>query len=126
MSGVGPYNGYMDRPARIPVGAPDLEEHWDPQVFCGPGAAIALTEGTRVSLRELGGTCLEGERREMEDEDGIRRRVDRGPIYRQANLGVLRFFPDPDHWRTPAFAAPECVEPGDVVLNKMEPIRAAW
>ena len=72
MAGVVPYNGSMENCVRIPAGTPDLEEHWDPQIYCGPGAAIALATAERMSIREMGGTCVEGERTELklEDADG--------------------------------------------------------
>jgi hypothetical protein len=48
------------------------------------------------------------------------------PIYRQANLKPFRFHLENAHWQPPTVELAECVAPGDVVINKLAPVRAAW
>jgi hypothetical protein len=107
---------------------PDLGEHWDPHIYCGPGAAVALADGPRLSLRDdLGATCIEGLRTEpISNGDGAAFLPYTGPIFRQANLTPFRFHLDNAHWQAPTVELPECVAPGDVVINKLAPVRAAW
>ncbi len=52
-------------------------------------------------------------------------RIAETPIYRQANLGCMSFHLEPEHWSTPTLEEMWCVQPGDVVLNKIPPLRAA-
>ncbi len=47
------------------------------------------------------------------------------PIYRQSNIGLLQLVLSPEHWESPRLAGRWCVQPGDVVLNKLAPLRAA-
>lgn len=47
------------------------------------------------------------------------------PIYSQSNVGRLRLLLSAAHWETPQMAERWCVQPGDVVLNKLAPVRAA-
>lgn len=47
------------------------------------------------------------------------------PIYRQSNVGRLRLLLSASHWEPPQMADRWCVQPGDVVLNKLAPVRAA-
>jgi len=59
------------------------------------------------------------------EEDGVAESYG-GPIYRQANLAPLRFDLEAVHWQTPTLESEECVSPGDIVINKLAPVRAAW
>lgn len=47
------------------------------------------------------------------------------PIYRQSNLGRLRLVLSTAHWGAPQLSGRWSVQPGDVVLNKLAPVRAA-
>lgn len=47
------------------------------------------------------------------------------PVYRQANLAALRWKLSAEHWKQPQIADRTCVRPGDVVVNKLAPVRAA-
>lgn len=47
------------------------------------------------------------------------------PIYRQSNISRLRLVLSPEHWESPQIAGYWCIQPGDVVINKLSPIRAA-
>jgi hypothetical protein len=81
-----------------------------------------------LSLRDdLGATCIEGRRTEpISNGDGAAVLPYAGPIYRQANLTPFRFHLENAHWQPPTVESPECVAPGDVVINKLAPVRAAW
>lgn len=98
----------------------DQEGHWDPHIYCGPGAMVALAAGPRTTLPELGAVCVEGLRRDepVMGESGEPGPYD-GPTYRQVNLGRIRFRLDAAHWDPPTIQGPWCVEPGDIILNKL-------
>ena len=48
------------------------------------------------------------------------------PVYRQASIGCLRLQLSAQHWVSPQIEGRWCVRPGDVVLNKLAPVRAAF
>jgi hypothetical protein len=50
----------------------------------------------------------------------------RAPIYRQANIRRLHLLIAGQHWTSPQFTGRWCVQPDDVVLNKLAPLRAAY
>jgi hypothetical protein len=105
----------------------DQEDVWGADLFCGSAAQVLLGEGPRMTLKELGGRCFEGWRvstnPEASDYDD---RIERSPVYRQVNLEPMRFRLDAEHWQSPTVENEEwCVQPGDIVLNKLVPIRAA-
>ena len=47
-------------------------------------------------------------------------------MYRQANLLALRWRLSQVHWRPPATSDRTSVLPGDIAVNKLAPVRAAW
>jgi hypothetical protein len=47
------------------------------------------------------------------------------PVYRQANIGQFRLLLSELHWTPPRITGRWCVQPDDVVLNKITPVRAA-
>ena len=110
---------------------PDLmaqEDVWGADLFCGPAAEILMGNGPRVTLADLNGECFEGWRVSTDSSSGgYDARIEKTPIYRQLNLRAMRFNLESEHWRSPN---PEVaqekwgVQPGDVVLNKLVPIRA--
>jgi hypothetical protein len=78
-------------------------------------------EGPRFDLGGLAGEIIEGKRdtsRSGGDGEGI-------PIYRQANLSALRWKLSAEHWKQPTITDRTCIFPGDIVVNKLAPIRAA-
>jgi hypothetical protein len=108
--------------------SPDLleqEDVWGADLFCGSAARILFGKGTRKVIQELGGNCLEGWRVSTNlgavDYDS---RIETTPIYRQGNLEPMRFKLESMHRQTPQIEGEWCVQPGDVVLNKLMPIRA--
>lgn len=48
------------------------------------------------------------------------------PVYRQGNVQPLRLELDRGHWVSPRIEGRWCVRPGDVVVNKAAPVRAAF
>jgi hypothetical protein len=95
-----------------------LEEQLDPHLFTGPASLVIRYSRPTFSPASRGAHCLEGRR-----SDGDRTE---GPTYRAANIGRLRFQFDSEQWHMPTCEGPWCLAPGDVVLNKMPPLRAAW
>jgi hypothetical protein len=108
--------------------SPDLleqEDVWGADLFCGSAAQILFGKGIRKLLKQLGGNCLEGWRVSTNPRaEGYDSRIETTPVYRQSNLDPMRFKLEPSHWQTPQIEAEWCVQPGDVVLNKLLPIRA--
>lgn len=93
----------------------------DPVLYLSPASALASVESPRLSLGELAGEVIEGKRDTSiygSDNEGV-------PIYRQANLSELRWKLSAEHWKQPAAPDRSCVFPGDIVVNKLAPIRAA-
>ncbi|MBX7222566.1 MAG: hypothetical protein K1Y36_21645 [Blastocatellia bacterium] len=104
-------------------------EMWSPELFCGEGANVyrASARPGNVSLKKLGGKCFEGWRRNI-FFDGIT--TDElppdVPLYRQFNLDEFLLHPGPEHWETPKLEESWCVQPGDIVINRMPPVYATW
>lgn len=48
------------------------------------------------------------------------------PVYRQANIGRLHLVLREQHWGAPQIGGRWCVQPDDIVLNKLAPVRAAY
>jgi hypothetical protein len=99
---------------------------WSPAYFAGP-ASIALRASHRGStIADLDGQVLEGWRAsETPGTVTYDPRAAATPIYRQSNVGRLRLLLSEQHWERPQVVERWCVQPGDVVLNKLAPVRAA-
>jgi hypothetical protein len=104
------------------------ERHWDPHIYCGPGGLVALAARPTATLDQFGAFCAEGWRPTKPQDSNLEKASpsENPPLIRQANLGVLRLDPGPEHWQPPPLMGVWCADPGDVVLNKMPPLRAAW
>jgi len=102
----------------------EREGTWDPQFFCGPIAP--LLNGTTIqALHRTKAQIIEGWRgttRKHAQEHGD---VTLQPIYRMSNVGELELRLGPEHCISPADSDMWCVRPGDVVVTKGAPIRAA-
>jgi hypothetical protein len=99
---------------------------WSPPYFVGPAAVALRASHHGATVAELGGQVLEGWR--VSETPGALTydpRAATAPIYRQSNLGRLRLRMSTAHWESPQLAGRWCVQPGDVVLNKLAPVRAA-
>lgn len=100
---------------------------WSPAYFTGAGA-VALRAGlTGHKISDFGGFVLEGWRAsETPGALNYDARAATTPVYRQTNIGRLRLHLGTQHWDPPQITGRWCVQPGDVVLNKLAPIRAAF
>jgi len=101
----------------------DREGTWDSRFFCGPIARLLASPGLRL-LSDLGGRVIEGRRgsangKEIHGSDG--------PLatYRGSSIGDLELRLSPELCVSPARSDSHCVRPGDVVVTKGSPIRAA-
>jgi hypothetical protein len=94
------------------------EGHWSAGLFCGPAAELVGSDRGAMRLGEISRKLIEGWRVPPDVAETT-------PLYRQRNLAALRIIPDIEHWTTPTHTEPWCVRSGDVVLNKIPPIRAA-
>lgn len=115
----------MVQTSRVTVAELDSALPLDPRLFCGAEGSLALVRGPRRSVVELGGLCVDGWR-----ESGKLLQQSppaEVPVYRQAHLRCFRIHAEQEHWQPPVvrLGAP-VVEPGDVVVNKFPPVRAAW
>lgn len=99
---------------------------WAASFFSG-ATAVALRAGLAgTSIDELGGRVLEGWRASATGGAQVfDSRAATTPVYRQSNIGRLKLVLDPEHWVSPEIEGPWCVKPGDVVVNKLAPLRAA-
>jgi hypothetical protein len=100
---------------------------WLPLYFAGP-SAVALRAGIAgQTIDELAGQVLEGWRvSETPKALDYDPRAASTPVYRQANIKQLRLQLGAQHWASPQIEGRWCVQPGDVVLNKLAPVRAAF
>lgn len=110
--------------------APDLlgaAPCWLPSYFAGESAVALRASHAGWAIAELGGHVLEGwrvtENPQALDYDP---RAASTPIYRQTNIKPLRLQLGVQHWASPHIEGRWCVRPGDVVLNKLAPVRAAF
>jgi hypothetical protein len=100
---------------------------WSPTYFSGPAATALRAGSTGQSISDLGGRVLEGWR--VSETLGALLydpRAAKAPIYRQANIRRLRLLLAEQHWASPQISGRWCVQPDDVVLNKLAPVRAAY
>jgi hypothetical protein len=101
-------------------------ENWGADLFCQITIANLADEAMRIEIRELAKSILEGWRvSTVQGRAGYDPRIQETPIYRQANLDPMRFRLDVEHWKSPEVEGSWCVQPGDVVINKIPPLRAA-
>ena len=79
-----------------------------------------------MTIADLGGRIVEGWRASATPgTDTYDPLAASTPVYRQSAIGKLRLILDPEHRQPPRLATRWCVQPGDVVLNKLAPLRAA-
>lgn len=99
---------------------------WSPVLFSGIGS-VALRAGRSGRAVGESADIIEGWRASASptavDFDP---RAAVTPIYRPVNVQQFRLHPDPEHWASPHIQGRWCVRPGDVVLNKAAPVRAAY
>jgi len=100
---------------------------WGPETFLGDDAMLRLVGTTRKTIAEKGGQCIDGWRavsnRESSAYDPL---IDESPIYQQSNISTMILDAETDHYTPPIINdAPWCVQPNDIVLRKIAPVRAA-
>lgn len=99
---------------------------WCPAYFAGPASAALRAGRAGSTIADLGGQVLEGWRvSETPGAQAYDPRAAETPIYRQSNVGRFQLLLAEGHWAAPQMANRWCVRPGDVVLNKFAPLRAA-
>jgi hypothetical protein len=99
---------------------------WAAEYFIGPASAALHAGRDRPTIADLGGQVIEGWRvSETRGVGAYDPRAGTTPIYRQANVGRLRLLLSAPHWDSPQVDDLWCIHPGDVVLNKLAPVRAA-
>jgi hypothetical protein len=99
---------------------------WSPELFAGPAAVAIRASVFGTTLAEMRAQVIDGWR--VSETPGVMTydpRAATTPIYRQANIGQFRLILDDQHWVPPQITGQWCVQPDDVVLNKMAPVRAA-
>lgn len=99
---------------------------WSPELFAGP-AAVAIRAGVSGStLTQMGARLIDGWRAsETPGSMAYDPCVSTTPIYRQAEIGQYRLVLDEQHWNPPQITGRWCVQPDDVVVNKLTPVRAS-
>jgi hypothetical protein len=102
----------------------EREGTWDPQFFCGPIAPL-LNGTTTQTLHRTKAQIIEGWRGTASSHTQELRSVEQLPIYRMSNVGELELRLGAEHCIPPARSDMHCVRPGDVVVTKGAPIRAA-
>ncbi len=99
---------------------------WSPELFVGP-AAVAIRAGmTGTTLARMGARLIDGWR--VSETPGAMNYDSRAadtPVYRQANIGQFQLLLGDQHWAKPQITGRWCVQPDDIVLNKLAPVRAA-
>lgn len=94
---------------RVAVSVQLLADRWDADVH-----VHALTRGAGwTTIGALAGRVVEGVRGAM------------GPVFHPSELVDLAMLPGPAHFAEPDASVREAVGPGDVVLSKLFPVRAA-
>lgn len=110
---------------RIPIERLSLET-WGAELYCQVTIADLDLEVMQIEIGKLAQSLLDGWRvSTVQGRVGYDPRIEGTPIYRQANLDPMRFRLDGEHWKSPQVEKIWCVQPGDVVINKIPPLRAA-
>ena len=113
----------------MPVVSPELlmlAPGWSPAFFVGR-AARALRFGlSGQTVSELGGICIDGWRAsDSPNSVAFDERIAQAHLYRQSNIQCFYLTLADEHWNPPEQEEIWCVQPGDVVVTKFAPIRAA-
>ena len=115
----------MVKLARVEPKVLQREDCWGAEFFCSDAALIFQSNTNSIFLSEKG-KCIEGWRvstnKGTKDYD---RRIETTPIYRQANIKQLNFDLEDQYWNSPEIENKYCIQPGDVAINKISPLRAS-
>lgn len=100
---------------------------WLPSYFSGASAVALRAARAGQTLDAMGARVLEGWRAsETPNTLDYDPRAISTPVYRQANIKPLRLQLAPKHWASPQIEGHWCLRPGDVVVNKLGPVHAAF
>lgn len=103
------------------------EQDWNPELYVGHAQNIRLINQKGVFLKDIA-ILIDGWR--ILDSSHTNT-----VFFRQPNIAPMRFYLDTQHWQIPESYNKESkskknierfVEPGDVVINRTLPFRAAW
>jgi hypothetical protein len=101
------------------------EDCWSAELFCTEAAKVFRVSCPRQAIAKVG-QCFEGWRVSTQlGTDTYDSRIEQTPIYRQANLECMRFHLYREHWEKPTLEEQWCVQPEDIVINKIPPLRAS-
>jgi len=95
----------------------EREDTWDAQVFCGRILPVLRLADAGAAVLQ-GIDVIEGQRWGEGSETT-------GPVYRLSNLGAMELRLEPEHCASPRIVSSRCVCPGDIVVSKSAPVRAA-
>lgn len=103
------------------------EDQWTPEFFCGPWASLPQIRHSARRLGDMASMIIEGWRVSTnENSPSFDPRALNHPIYRMANIQEFSLQLEPDHWTHAAGKIERwCARPGDVVIKKIPPFRAA-
>lgn len=97
------------------------EYRLQPELYVDELACILDVPSRTPALRDL--AIISEGHRGMTSEDG--EADDLGPMYRPSNVQVMRLVPSSEHLHAPTTNLPQSLLPGDVVVTKLAPPRAA-
>lgn len=124
------YDSHVWSHVRAWLIAPDLlaaAPGWLPLYFAGATATALRAGMSGQSIGDFGGRIVEGWRASgAPGTPTFDPRVASTPMYRQSNIRELRLELAAQHWDSPQIEGPWCVRPGDIVVNKLAPVRAAY
>ena len=105
------------------IASEDIAEqgHWNAAIYVGAPLMVKRVSTNGIRIKDTG-KSIEGWRDAGKQEQG---QVP-VPVFRQPDLAPMRFFPSEEHWQAPQIEGPWCLKPGDVVVNRTLPFRAAW
>lgn len=111
----------------VPPDTLEAAPGWLPSYFLGASAVALRAARKGQTLGTMGAQILEGWRAsETPNTVDYDPRASSTPVYRQANIRPLRLQLSPGHWASPHIEGHWCVRPGDLVVNKLAPVRAAF
>ncbi len=97
------------------------DSRWQPELFATDLACVLDVPSRMPTLGDLS-QIIEGSR--GDPPDAAASRVS-GPMYRPGNIQAMHLVPSPEHLSSPTVDTRQCVQPGDVVVTKNAPPRAA-
>ena len=102
-------------------------ESWLPALFCGQAGRVVSMAIFSRRLEEVATKCLDGWRTSSDPDSLLYDELaEDSPRYRQANIGIFSLNIDIHHCLRPIVEnRPYCVLPGEVLVPRIPPLRAA-